>query len=252
MPANERTEQPVYAVLGATGGVGAALAKRLAQTGATIVIAGRDADKLNTLPRELNGEATVVDATRFDQVEEWIHAIHERAGRLDGVANCVGSLLLKPAHLTSPEELDDVVRTNLMSAFAIVRAAVRVMREGGSIALVSSAAAEIGLANHEAIAAAKAGIAGLTRSAAATYGARGIRVNAVAPGLTRTPLTARITANERSLRASTDLHALGRIGEPEDVAAALAWLMTPDSGWVTGQVIGVDGGLSRVRSRNGG
>ena len=123
------------------------------------------------------------------------------------------------------------------------------MRTSGSIVLVSSAAARIGLANHEAIAAAKSGVIGLTLAAAASYGAHGIRVNCVAPGLVCTQLTARLTATEASLKASMAMHALGRIGEPADVAAALAWLRDPAQGWVTGQVLGVDGGLGSVRAR---
>ena len=123
------------------------------------------------------------------------------------------------------------------------------LNAGGSIVLVSSAAARIGLANHEAVAAAKAGVIGLTLSAAATYGPRGIRVNCVAPGLVRTPLTARLTANEASLKASTAMHALGRIGEPQDVAKAIEWLLSPEQSWITGQLLGIDGGLGSVRSR---
>ena len=121
--------------------------------------------------------------------------------------------------------------------------------EGGSIVLVSSAAAQIGLANHEAIAAAKGGITGLTLAAAASYAARGIRVNAVAPGLVKTRLAERLTANEKSEQASIGMHALGRLGEPEDVAAAIAFLLDPANDWITGQVLGVDGGLGSVRSR---
>jgi 3-oxoacyl-[acyl-carrier protein] reductase len=115
------------------------------------------------------------------------------------------------------------------------------------VVLVSSAAARLGLANHEAIAAAKAGVHGLVLSAAASYAGRGIRVNAVAPGLVRTPLTAGLTENDASLKAATALHALGRIGEPDDVASAIEWLL--EQTWVTGQVLGVDGGLATVRSR---
>jgi len=173
----------------------------------------------------------------------------EAHGRLDGLANCVGSILLKPAHLTSEEEWDAVVATNLKSAYAAVRAAARAMSAGGSVVLVSSAAARLGLANHEAIAAAKAGVIGLALSAAASYAPKGIRVNAVAPGLVRTPMTSRITGNEAALKASTALHALGRVGEPEDVASAIAWLLDPAQSRVTGQVIGVDGGLATLRSR---
>ena len=120
---------------------------------------------------------------------------------------------------------------------------------GGAIALVSSAAGRVGLVNHEAIAAVKAGVIGLTLSAAATYAPRGIRVNCVAPGLVRTPMTDRLTSNEAALRASAAMHALGRIGEPQDVASALEWLLSPEQGWVTGQVLGIDGGLASVRPR---
>ena len=105
------------------------------------------------------------------------------------------------------------------------------------------------MANHEAIAAAKAGVVGLMRSAAATYAANGIRFNAVSPGLVDTPLSQKITSNDRTLAASTALHPLGRIGTPEDVAEAVCWLLSPASSWVTGQVIGVDGGLATLKVR---
>jgi NAD(P)-dependent dehydrogenase (short-subunit alcohol dehydrogenase family) len=122
------------------------------------------------------------------------------------------------------------------------------MSSGGSIVLMSSAAARIGLPNHEAIAAAKAGIIGLVYSAAATYAARRVRVNAVAPGLVQTPLTEKITSNERSRGFSLALHPLGRLGEAADIASAIRWLLNPEQSWVTGQVLGVDGGLGTLKS----
>lgn len=123
------------------------------------------------------------------------------------------------------------------------------MDRGGSVVLVSSAAAEVGLANHEAIAAAKGGVAALARAAAATYAASNIRVNAVAPGLVETPLTERITRSPAARQSSEQMHALRRLGTPDDVASLIAWLLDPGNAWVTGQVIGIDGGLARVRSR---
>lgn len=239
-----------YVILGATGGVGSALCERLAASGAQLVLGGRDAERLEQLAQTTGSHPFTLDATAPAQVEACVQAAVERYGHIDGIANCVGSLLLKPAHLTSDDEWAATLAANLTSAFAVVRAGARaMMRTGGSIVLVSSAAARTGLANHEAIAAAKSGVIGLTLAAAASYGPRGIRVNCVAPGLVRTPMTARLTASEASLKASAAMHVLGRIGEPAEVAAALAWLLDPEQGWVTGQVLGVDGGLGSVRAR---
>jgi NAD(P)-dependent dehydrogenase (short-subunit alcohol dehydrogenase family) len=217
-----------------------------------LLIAGRNPGKLEALAAEIGAVPLVLDARRAAEVQAGLEGAVERFGRVDGVANCVGSLLLKPAHLTSQDEFDATVATNLGSAFATVHAAGRVMRQGGSIVLVSSAAARLGLPNHEAIAAAKAGIIGLALSAAATYASRGLRVNCVAPGLVETPLTAGITGNAQAAKASTAMHALGRLGSPGDVASAIEWFLAPEQSWVTGQVLGVDGGLGSVRARGGG
>lgn len=241
---------PVYVILGASGGIGSALARKLANQGARLVLAARPSERLTTLANQLDALAIPTDATRFEEVDQLMSRAVEARGRVDGVACCVGSILLKPAHQTTEEEWLHAVHANLTAAFATVRSAARVMQtHGGSIALCSSAAARMGLTNHEAIAAVKAGIEGLVRSAAATYAGKNIRVNAVAPGLVRTPMTARLTANEASLKVSQGMHPLGRIGEPSDVAAALEWFLHPCQSWVTGQVLGVDGGLGCLRPR---
>ena len=239
-----------FLIVGATGGIGRVLVEALAKRGHALTLAARDADRVDALARHVGAEGLGLEARDPDAVERAVTAVVERHGRIDGAVNLAGSLLLKPAHLTKPAEWDDVVATNLGSAFHLVRAAGRAMRrDGGSIVLVSSAAAGVGLVNHDAIAAAKAGVEGLTRSAAATYASQGIRVNCVAPGLVRTPLTQRLTSSESGLAASEAMHPLGRIGEPEDVASAIAWLLGDDPGWVTGQVMGVDGGLASLRPR---
>ena len=243
-------QSPSYLVLGATGGIGSALCRQLVARGARLLVAARSAEKLRALADELGAHLFPVDTTQSAQVDACVACVLGWHGRLNGVAHCVGPLLLKPAHLTSDAEWDVTLAVNLTSAFAVVRASVRAMTNpGGAIVLVLSAAARAGLANHEAVAAAKTGIIGLVFSAAASYASRGIRVNGVAPGLMRTALTAALTSNEATLKASTALHALGRIGEPADVASAIAWLLDPRPGWITGQILGVDGGLADLRSK---
>jgi 3-oxoacyl-[acyl-carrier protein] reductase len=242
----------LHLVIGATGAAGSATVARLRAAGARVVLAGRDRDELARLAADQDAEdAHQVDARDLAQVGELIADVAGTYGRLDGVANLVGSLLLKPAHLTTPDEWAETIAVNLTSAFSVVRSAAPIMSKagGGSIVLASSAAAQTGIANHEAIAAAKAGVIGLTRSAAATYGARGVRVNAVAPGLVDAKMTAGLVGNQAQADASRAMHVLGRLGTGDDIAAAVAWLLDPATSWVTGQVVGVDGGLGQVRTR---
>jgi len=241
--------KPVHVVLGAAGGIGSALVRQLAEEGAEPVLAGRGESALHALAAETGGSVHVVDATSGDSVDTLFREVLERHGRVDGVVNCVGSILLRPAHRTAEAEWRATISANLDTAFHAVRAGAAAMRRtGGSIVLVSSAAARVGLANHDAIAAAKAGVVGLTLSAAATYASCGIRVNAVAPGLVRTPLSARLTSTSAGEEASRRMHPLGRLGAPDDVARAIAWLLDARQSWVTGQVLGVDGGLGSLRA----
>jgi NAD(P)-dependent dehydrogenase (short-subunit alcohol dehydrogenase family) len=201
------------------------------------------------LAAELDQPFETVDATDFEQVERSFRAASERFGGLNGAVNCVGSILLKPAHLTSAAEWYETINANLTSAFATVRAAAKVMQGApGSVVLVASAAARLGLPSHEAIAASKAGVIGLARAAAATYAARGLRFNVVAPGLVKTKMTEKIWSNDRSAEASRQMHALGRLGEPGDIAQAIDWLLDSNNSWITGEVISVDGGLAHVRA----
>ena len=249
------SDAPLHLIIGAAGGIGSALARRLAASGARLALAGRDRPKLDALAESLGAAAVHVealDATQFDAVERFVAAATASHGPAAGLVNCAGSLLLKPAHLTTQAEYEQTVALSLTTAFAAVRAAGRTMAAqpaGGAVVLVSSAAARTGLANHEAIAAAKAGVAGLALSAAATYAAKRLRVNCVAPGLVRTPLTARITGSPAAEQASLAMHAAGRLGERDDVAGMIAYLLSADASWITGQVIGVDGGLRTIRAR---
>jgi len=241
---------PAYVIAGATGGIGSVLCERLAKGGARLIVTARDPAALQALAGRTGAVAHAADARDAGALDGAFELARETFGRVDGAVHLVGSVLVKPAHLTSPEEWRDVMATNLDSAFHLVRSAVRALRSGGgSIVLVSTAAARTGLANHEAIAAAKAGVEGLARSAAATYAARGIRVNCVAPGLVATPLADPLIDSPEKRAASEDMHPLGRIGAPDEVASAIEWLLSPANGWVTGQVLGVDGGLATLRPR---
>ena len=238
------------AILGATGTIGSVLARRLVREGQSVLLVGRNEEKLSALGQELAQPFVTVELMGSQQLEQALEAAADVQGGLHGMVNCIGSLLLKPAHATTDEDFRRVIETNLFSAFATIRAASRLLRErGGTIVLFASAAAEIGIANHEAIAAAKAGVIGLARSAAATYAPHNIRVNVVSPGLIRTELTRRIWESPASATASTQMHALGRLGEPEQVASLVAWLLDVENNWITGQVIGIDGGLGHVLPR---
>lgn len=237
-------------VIGGGGGIGAAVARMVLASSGQVFLAGRDEAKLAAVGGELGMPYGSVEAADPDAIDACADAAAAALGGLEGIVNCAGSLLLKPAHLTTTAEWQATLAANLSSAFGCVRAAGRLLKAtGGSVVLVSSAAARVGLANHEAIAAAKAGVIGLVLSAAATYAKQKIRFNAVAPGLVRTPLTKGLVASELAEKASVGMHPLGRLGEPEDVARAIHFLLDPAQGWITGQVLGVDGGLADLRGR---
>jgi 3-oxoacyl-[acyl-carrier protein] reductase len=226
-----------YLIIAASSGIGQVTVELLRLAGHSIFTTARDKSKITP--------DAILDATDFDAVD----SVFQQAGELDGVVNCSGLLLLKSAHLTSKEQYESVINASLTTAFATVRAAGKHLNKGGSVVLISSAAAMAGFANHEAIAAAKAGIIGLILSAAATYATSNLRFNAVAPGLTQTPLTSSLTSNEAARKYSEAMHALGRLGKPEDVARAIVFLLDPANDWITGQVLAVDGGLSSVRPK---
>jgi 3-oxoacyl-[acyl-carrier protein] reductase len=226
-----------FLIIAASSGIGQATVDLLKESGHHVTTTARDTSKITP--------DIILDATDFSAMDE----VFKSAGDVDGVVNLSGSLLLKPAHLTSKENYQSVIDASLTTSFATIRSAGKYMNKGGSVVLVSSAAALEGLANHEAIAAAKAGIIGLTLSAAATYAAMNLRVNAVAPGLTQTPLTQAMLNNEASRKVSEAMHALARLGTPHDVARAIVFLLDPLNNWITGQVLAVDGGLSRVRPK---
>ncbi len=231
-------------VVGAGGGIGRALVERLVARGASVVGAARDADALDSAPG-LDSRHHL-DARDPDATESLVGRLQQDSP-LHGIVNLAGCISLKPAHMVSTQEWNETIATKLTTAFSCVKAAGRHLKNGGSVVLVSTVAAGTGLSNHEAIAAAGAGVEGLARAAAATYAARGLRFNVVAPGLVDTPLASKITGSDRALEHSRKMHPLGRIGTADDVAPAIDWLLSPDADWVTGQTIGIDGGLGALR-----
>jgi NAD(P)-dependent dehydrogenase (short-subunit alcohol dehydrogenase family) len=235
-------------VFGATGGIGSEICRRLVAKGDRVFLCGRNSEKLTSLSAELDSPFGEFDISSDDSIKKAYDEASSHLGPLNGIVYAVGSVLLKPAHLTSVEEFSEVMAVNLTSAFSVLHHGVRALRDsGGSIVFFSSAAASIGLANHEAIAAAKGGIEAMVRSAAASYAAKGVRINAIAPGLVETPLTVRITSSEASREYSQKLHPVGRLGTAADIASGALWLLSPEQSWVNGHVLHIDGGLSNLK-----
>ena len=238
-------------IVGATGGIGKSLVERLHKNGANLIYSARNIEKLQELSVEFPAPFFNGDISSAESAKNIFESVGNHLGitgaKLDGVVNLAGSIILKPAHLTSEADWTSVILQNLTSAFHCVKFAIPYLSSNSSIVLISSAAARIGLANHEAIAAAKAGVIGLTKSAAATYASKGIRVNCLAPGLVRTELSEKVTSNAAAYKASLSLHPLKRIGEPSDISPMIELLLSDQSSWITGQVIGADGGLGDIK-----
>jgi NAD(P)-dependent dehydrogenase (short-subunit alcohol dehydrogenase family) len=167
---------------------------------------------------------------------------------LDGVVYCPGSINLKPFHRITDQEFIEEFNLNVLGAVRVVRTVLPLLKNSSqsSIVFFSTIAVQQGMPFHASIATAKGALEGLTRSLAAEYAPK-IRVNCIAPSLTNTPLASRLLSTDEKKKASDERHPLKRIGEPEDLANLAAFLLSPQSSWITGQVIHVDGGLSSIR-----
>ena len=190
---------------------------------------------------------TIQDISNFEQTENAMQAAMQTLGEIDGVVNFCGSVLLKPAHLTSFDEYLQTINSSLTTSFAITRAVAKFVKQNCSVVFIGSAIANIGLANHEAIAAAKGGVVALAKSAAATYASKALRFNVVNPGLIDTKLTSKIIQNPESLKYSLSLHGLNRAGLPQDISNMVMFLLNQQNSWITGSSFDVDGGLSTVK-----
>lgn len=243
-----KATQKTIVIGGITGGIGSALARLLIAEGHRVTGFSRKQEPLDALNEELDLKALPCDATDPEALNTCMKELAEQHGKIDAYVHAIGSIFLKPAHMTSPEDWLKTLHINLSSAFYALTAATKIMQKqgSGSCLFFSTAAAQTGIANHEAIAAAKGGIEAMVRSAAATYSSKGLRINAIAPSLTDTPLAKPIIGSEQALEISKRMHPLGAIGAAEDVASLAAWLISDHARFVTGQTYVIDGGISTI------
>ncbi|WP_374557797.1 SDR family NAD(P)-dependent oxidoreductase [Thermomonas sp.] len=237
-----------FLVYGATGGIGEVLCRRLAADGHALHLAARDTVRLQALADELGATCTAVDVLQPGAVQQ---AAADAGPSLSGLAYAVGSINLKPFARLTVEDFERDFRLNAAGAALAVQAALPALRAAagcGSVVLFSSVAAGTGFPMHASIGMAKAAVEGLVRALAAEL-APAVRINAIAPSLTDTPLAKSIVGNPRMRESIAAMHPLARLGTPEDIASLAAFLLSAEAGWITGQVFGVDGGRGVVAGK---
>lgn len=238
-------------IYGGTGGIGMATARALRKRGIPLHLAARDAGRLEEAAAVL-GETTftvgdVTDPAHFATVTR------EAGDTLAGLVYAVGTINLKPlAKLTADDAVTDF-KLNALGALLALQAAAPALKAGAGetgagVVLFSTVAVAQGFAAHASVAMAKGAVEGLALSLAAELSPQ-IRINVVAPSLTRTPLAAAITGNETLASGIASMHALQRLGTPDDIGALAAFLVSAEAGWITGQIIGADGGRSTLRTK---
>ena len=231
-----------YLIVGATGSIGSSLAAQLYESGKEVHLVGRDENQTKSLSEKLNSDYSIADVLD----DGFVDKIKANIDDVKAIAYCVGSIDLKPLKSASESDFNKCMKLNLYSAIDLIKGYQDSLKKNnGSIVLFSTVAAQRGFTNHSIIASAKAAVEGLTVSLAAEF-APNIRVNCVALSLTNSKIAQPLLKNTALAQGIAKAHPLKRIGEGKDGAALAKFLVTDDSSWVTGQVIAVDGGRSKL------
>ena len=231
-----------YLIVGATGSIGSNLSTQLYESGKELHLVGRDMNQTKLLSEKLNSNYSIIDVLD----DGFVDKIKANINDIKGIAYCVGSIDLKPLKMSSESDFNKCIKLNLYSAVELIKAYQDSLKKNkGSIVVFSTVAAQRGFANHSIIASAKAAVEGLTVSLAAEF-APNIRVNCVALSLTNSKIAQPLLKNSAIAEGIAKAHPLKRIGEGKDGAALAKFLLTEESSWITGQVIAVDGGRSKL------
>ncbi|MAJ23429.1 MAG: short-chain dehydrogenase [Candidatus Pelagibacter sp.] len=231
-----------YLIFGATGSIGSSLAKQLRDTGNDIHLVARNENEVKIISEKLDCSYTVVDVLE----DGFIEKVKVDISEIKGIAYCVGSIDLKPLRMVKEQDFNKCMKLNLYSAVEAIKGYQESLKKNkGSIVLFSTVAAQRGFTNHSIIASAKAAVEGLTVSLAAEF-APHIRVNCIAPSLTNSKIAQPMLKNIVIAEGIAKAHPLKRLGEGRDSASLAKFLITEDSSWVTGQIIAVDGGRSKL------